>query len=476
MEGMELSSIIPELITLAAAALALAVALFVPRNRQGWAGYAALAGLVLAAAFTFPIFGAGPMLIFQGTYAYDGFAAFFKLISALSAAGTILACRVRFRKHPREGELYAMIMFVALGIMLLSGAADIMLVAISLVLISIASYVLVSYLTAVRRSQEAGLKYFIFGSVAGATMLYGLTFWYGFSGTTLLYEMPEPLAKASPPLLYTAVIFALAGLAFKATLVPMHFWTPDVYEGAPTPITAFLSVGPKAAGFAALARLFTGGLPEDVNWPLLVAIIAAVTMTLGNVQMFPQTSVKRLLAYSSIAQAGYLAMGVVAFPHTPLGSESLLFYALAYLFMNFGAFTVVQYVARKTDSEDIPAYAGLARRSPWLAVSMTLFLVSLVGIPPLAGFFGKLLLFTAVIDSGYGWLAVAAILNSVISLYPYLRVIGPMYLREPQADWGKDGGKLLPCIVLSCAAATLLVGIYPQPFLELARASAFFMP
>lgn len=476
--GMELGSLLPEITTLVTAALSLFVALFLPRNRQRWAGYVAITGLAVALGFTAPIFTAEPRLIFLGTYAYDGFAGFFKLIAIISAALTILASMPHFKEHPREGELYAMVVFVALGIMLLSGAADIMLVIISLVLVSIASYVLVSYMTSEARSQEAGLKYFIFGSVAGAAMIYGFTFWYGFSGTTLLYSLPGFLAAASQPLLFTTIVLVFAGLAFKATLVPMHLWTPDVYEGAPTPVTAFLSVGPKAAGFAALARVFTGGLPQEVAWPMLLAVVAAVTMTLGNVQMFPQMSVKRLLAYSSIAQAGYLLMGVVAFPYTSLGRESLLYYTLAYLFMNFGAFTVVQYVARRSGSEDLSAYSGLARRSPWVAGSMVLFLISLVGIPPLAGFFGKLLLFTAVIDAGFGWLAVVAVINSVVSLYPYLRIVGPMYLGKQEKEWqdGPERSPLLIGIVILCALGTLVLGVYPEPFNQLAAASAFFMP
>ena len=474
---MELGKLIPEITTVITAALTLVIALFLPQNRQWVAGVVALVGLLTAAIFTAPIFTAPPQLIFEGTYAYDGFAAFLKLISVLSAAGTIAVSIPFFRRHPREGELYAMVVFVALGVMLLSAAADIMLVAISLVLVSLASYVLVGYMTAVPRSQEAGLKYFIFGSVAGATMLYGLTFLYGFSGTTLLYSLPGPLSGASGPLLYAAIIFALAGLAFKATLAPMHLWTPDVYEGAPTPITAFISVGPKAAGFAVLARFLVGALPEGVAWPLLIAILAAVTMTLGNLQMFPQQNVKRLLAYSSIAQAGYLGMGIVAFPFVAAGREALLYYTLAYLFMNFGAFVVVQYVARRSGSEDIPAYAGLARRSPAVAIGFTLLLISLVGVPPLAGFFGKFLLFTAVIDAGYTPLAVVGILNSVISLYPYFRIVGPMFLGKPGPEW--DTGKtspLLPGIIAVCVAATVLLGVYPEPFLDLVRASTMFTP
>ena len=257
----------------------------------------------------------------------------------------------------------------------------------------------------------------------------------------------------------------------------MHLWTPDVYEGAPTPITAFISVGPKAAGFAVLARFLVGALPEEVAWPLLIAILAAVTMTLGNLQMFPQQNVKRLLAYSSIAQAGYLGMAVVAFPFVAAGREALLYYVLAYLFMNFGAFVVVQYVARRSGSEDISAYAGLARRSPAVAIGFTLLLVSLVGVPPLAGFFGKFLLFTAVIDAGYGWLAVVGILNSVISLYPYFRIVGPMFLSKPGAEWdNKETSPLLPGIIAVCVAATVLLGVYPEPFLDLVRTSTMFMP
>lgn len=475
---MEFGAIIPEIITVATAAVVLMVAIFLPRDRQYWAGYLALAGLLAATIFTIPIFTAQPTLVFMGTYAYDGFAAFFKLIAFVSAALAILAAMPHFRGHQREGEVYSLVMFVALGTVLLAGAADIMLITIGLVLASITSYILVGYMTHERRSQEASLKYFIFGSVSVSTMIYGFTFWYGFSGTTLIYEMPRILTGVSLPLLLTAVVLVFAGLAFKASVIPMHLWVPDAYEGAPTPITAFISVGPKAAGFAALARVFTGGLPQEVAWPMLLAVVAAVTMTLGNIQMFPQMSVKRLLAYSSIAQAGYLLMGVVAFPYTPLGRESLLYYTLAYLFMNFGAFIVVQYVARRSGSEDLSAYSGLARRSPWVAGSMVLFLISLVGIPPLAGFFGKLLLFTAVIDAGFGWLAVAAVINSVVSLYPYLRIVGPMYLGKPEREWqdGPEGSPLLVGVVILCALGTLVLGVYPEPFNQLAAASAFFMP
>jgi NADH-quinone oxidoreductase subunit N len=337
----------------------------------------------------------------------------------------------------------------------------------------------------VRRSSEAAFKYVVYGGVSSGIMLYGFSLIYGLTGTLDIFEIAGYLGSGSPYglTLFLAATLVMAGLGYKVASVPFHFWCPDVYEGAPTPVTAFLSVAPKAGGFALLARFFylgfsaydgASGRALGVDWQMLLAVISAATMTLGNLSAIWQNNLKRLLAYSSIAHAGYMMMGVVMLSSS--GLKAVLFYTAAYLFMNLGAFLVVLVLAVRIGSEHIKDYNGLGWRSPWIALAMTAFLFSLTGLPPTAGFIGKIYLFASVIDGGLYWLAVVGVLNSAVSLYYYARIIRAMYLEKPATEERVAIPAFATVTLLVLFAGTLVLGVYWAPLADLAdRSTTLFL-
>jgi proton-translocating NADH-quinone oxidoreductase chain N len=325
------------------------------------------------------------------------------------------------------------------------------------------------------RSNEAGIKYFLFGAGASAVMIYGFSILYGLTGETSLYAIAEKVKSSPQPALILAISLALAGFGFKISMVPFHQWTPDVYEGAPTPIAAYLSVASKAAGVAALVRLLLVSVaPSAMEWVLLVAALSAVSMTVGNLLALPQRNIKRMLAYSSISHAGFLLMGVAAYKGN-FGAPGLLIYILAYTFTNLGAFFIATQVEQRLRSENIPDYAGLSQRSPMLAFLMAVFMLSLTGIPPTAGFFGKFYIFGAAINNGLLWLAIVGIVNSTISLYYYVGVIRAMYLLPPASSERIAEAPALGVALAITGVATLVVGIFPQPFIDLVGKAALYL-
>jgi NADH-quinone oxidoreductase subunit N len=361
----------------------------------------------------------------------------------------------------------------------------------SLETVSYVSYVLVGYTKEDRRAAEAGLKYVLFGSVSSGAMVFGLSMLYGLTGEMNLIRIGEALAgmPGVEPAVLIASFLVMAGIGYKIAAVPFHFWCPDVYEGAATPMTAFLSVAPKAAGFAMLAR-FTyhvfgqGGALTMIDWPLILAVVSALTMTLGNVIAIQQSNIKRLLAYSSIAHAGYLLMGLACIDRTTgtlseRGLFGVLFYLCVYLFMNLGAFMVVIALRERiTSEEEIDDYRGIGPRAPLLGVAMAIFLFSLTGLPPLAGFVGKFFLFAAVIEAELYWLAVIGILNSVISLYYYARVLKAMYLEAPDDIESAPRLKLASshsALLVVLAAPTVLLGVFWAPLANLVNRSVGFL-
>jgi len=334
-------------------------------------------------------------------------------------------------------------------------------------------YILTGFIKPNQRSNEAAVKYFLLGAFSLGILLYGMSLMYGLSGTTNLRVMAAAfVGQERDPRLVLAVILVVAGVGFKIAAVPFHMWAPDVYEGAPTPVTAFLSVGSKAASFAMLLRLFLEGLPSmSADWRMLFEALAVVTMTVGNLAALTQTNLKRMLAYSSIAHAGYLLIGVVA--GTPRGVTAMLIYLLIYAFMQLGAFMVI-IMMRRADvvGDELKDFAGLYLRHPLAAFAMLLFMLSLGGIPPTAGFMGKLWLFGAAIDAGYVWLALIGVLNSAISLYYYIRLVVFMYLKQPG---GGSEPRATPAMAFAlglAVVATLLFGVYPDRLFALAEASA----
>lgn len=438
-----------------------------------------LGGLAFAFAATIPAWGESASL-YSNLVAVDALAIFFKVFTLIATAFIVLSAwdflAARTRAH---AEFYSFVLFASLTIMLAASARNIILIYLAIESLSITSYALAGFLRDDARSTEGALKYFVYGAATSAVMLYGLTLLFGLTGSADLDEMARSLASVNADartLALPALAMVLAGLGFKIALVPFHQWAPDAYEGAPTPVSAFLSVGPKAAGFAVLARVLVTAFPAfQIEWATLLAVLALVTMTVGNLAALWQTNVKRMLAYSSIAQAGYMLIGLVAY--TPAsrdafgGLNGVLLFLFAYLFANLGAFAVVVAVENATGSAELGAFAGLARRAPALAIALLIFLLSLIGIPPTAGFVGKLLVFGAALETRYAWLALAGVLNSVISVYYYYRVMREMFFAP-----APDGAPIaipsaLGWTVGLAVAGTLIIALAPQPFIEFATSS-----
>jgi NADH-quinone oxidoreductase subunit N len=486
----------PEL-ALGASVLVLLVADAVLRHhprRAAWLTGMALSALAVTAALHAARVETG-RLLFTGLVASDAFAAFFGwLFLAAAAVTVVLASHGRDLPPPRIGQFHALLLTVVLGMFLMASATDLVMIYLAIELVSVPSYVLAGFRRADRRASEAALKYVIFGGVASGVMLFGMSYLFGLTGTTSITELSSRLARleVSPGLplaavrfaLVVSVVFVLAGVGYKVAAVPWHMWCPDVYEGAPTPFTAFLSVGPKAAGFALALRLFHTAFstPEvgtlstalgGVPWPAVVGVVAAVTMTLGNLAALSQTNLKRLLAYSSIAQAGYTLMGLSA--ASARGTQAVMIQLVVYLVMNLGAFLVVIRVADATGSESIQDYRGLGKRQPLAAVCFAIFLFSLTGLPPLAGFAGKWWLFYAVFErvggpggSGYALLALCGAINTAISLYYYARIIRAMFLDElPVGEVVPLPRRLSDQVMLGgLAAGVLLLGVWWTPVID----------
>jgi NADH-quinone oxidoreductase subunit N len=486
--GIELSDfyyLLPELVLTAGALLLLLADLMTPRDRQSILAGVAL-GVLGATAIALWLVSDAHELVSNGLVSVDRFALFFKVIFLASAALTILmSVRYLEVEGTRAGEYYFLILCATLGMMFMAGGTDLITLFIGLETMAISFYILTGYIKPSRRSNEAAVKYFLLGAFSLGILLYGMSLLYGLSGTTNLRSVATALVgKETDPRLALAVILVVAGMGFKIAAVPFHMWAPDVYEGAPTPITGFLSVGSKAASFAMLLRIFIESLPAMkisivegarvgpvVGWSMMFYILAVVTMTVGNFAALTQSNLKRMLAYSSIAHAGYLLIGVVT--GTSRGVTAMLIYLFVYAFMQLGAFTVLALMRREdVVGDELKDLNGLFFRQPFAAIAMLLFMLSLGGIPPTAGFMGKFWLFSAAIESGYVWLAVIGVLNSAVSLYYYIRIVVFMMLRnEPAGSEPKQTPPLAFALGVA-VIATLLLGVYPQPLFEFAQASA----
>jgi NADH-quinone oxidoreductase subunit N len=386
-----------------------------------------------------------------------------------------------------SGEYSALLLAICLGMMLMAASSDLLMVYLSIEIVSIVGYILAGFRRGNRKSAEAALKYIIYGGVASGIMLYGMSLLYGVCGATSLFEIRDALLRGTTAnfTLLLAVVLVFAGIGYKIASVPFHMWCPDVYEGAPTPVTALLSVGPKAAGFAVLIRFFfilfieptswgQEALTEigNVPWPLVLAVLSMITMTVGNLSALPQTNMKRFLAYSSIAHAGYILMGTAAVSQQ--GLQATLFYLVVYLFMNLGAFLVVIAIQSSLGVEDISGYRGLAYRAPFLAVTMAIFLFSLTGIPPFAGFIGKLYLFAALLSKGgtlMYLLAIVGIVNSVISLYYYTQVVRAMFLDRPAEAAPVRAPDLYRWTIAVLVIPVIVFGVYWAPLEQFAQQS-----
>lgn len=463
-------------------------------SRLGAAEWLSIAGVALSGVLEVWVghdvaVSGGAAVHFWNGLTHDAFSAYFKVAVAVAVLLVMAMMAGYERALFNRPEIYGLLALATLAIFLMASASELVLIFLSLEFLSLTSYVMVGYLKDDARSAEAGVKYFLFGAVCAAIMLYGMSLLYGLTGSTTLQGIAAALGSGTATLRHqmamVAALLVLAGLGFKISMVPFLQWVPEAYEGAPTPITAFLSVSSKAAGFALAVRVFAvafgiPGLTE--HWAGVIAVLAMVTMTWGNTAAIWQKNIKRMLAYSSIAQAGYMMVGLVSLG---LGGSAvreyalpgLLLYVLAYLFMNLGAFSAVIVVSNHTGSDDISAYAGVGQRAPGVAALLTLFFLSLIGIPPTAGFIGKFYLFVAAIRTEPFLpgvpilLAVVMAVNSVVSAFYYLNVVKMMFLRRPEEEAPITPNRALAGTLALAALGTLLVGVWAQPFIDVAQAA-----
>jgi NADH-quinone oxidoreductase subunit N len=449
--------------------LAIVVDLVLPKQRRGGA-----VAMVAVVGFAYSLGTAIYRWLYAtGGYAYhrfatgDNFALFFEILFASLGILTVaLAHSYLVRRRMLESEFHILVMAAVIGMMVLASATSLVTVFLGLELLSIALYIMCGFARSDFRSQEAAAKYLLVGGFASAFVLYGMALVYGGAGTTVIPDIAQRLTggASTNPLILLGILLMGVGFAFKVSAAPFHMWTPDVYQGAPIPVTAFMSVGTKAAAFAMIVRVFEGGLPHLApEWQTLLAFVAATSMIVGNVMAIAQTSLKRLLAYSGVAQAGYILIGVIA--GGPNGLAAVLYYLFVYMFMNFGAFAVITLLSGPEGDRDTFAdLEGLGRRNPVLAVAMTIFMLSLAGFPPSVGFFAKLFVFTAGVSAGYTWLVVLAVLMSVVSVFYYIRVLVPIWSPSPRVDRVTPSFSSTATVALS-GFASLALGIYPTTLL-----------
>jgi len=467
-------------------ALAIVVILLDLVVKRKWImGVVSIAGLIVPAAFTVALWGTNETS-FNGMLVVDEFSLFFKLFFLVMAALVLLSSTDYSHKFAAfRGEYYALVLLAAMGMMLMASTRELISIYIALELTGISLYVLTGFLKD-PKSSEAGLKYLLLGAVASAILLYGMALVYGLTGTTHLKEIALLIpfgGLVDNPALLMGTVLLVAGFGFKIATIPFQMWVPDVYEGAPTPITAYLSVASKAAGFAVILRVFYEALgPVMLDWSMIFAVLAAITMTLGNVVAIAQTNIKRMLGYSSIAQAGYLMIGLAAVSALEPGAfgasgpSALVFFLASYALTNLGAFIAIIAISNKIDSDDIADYSGMARRAPLLSLALALCLISLIGIPPTAGFVAKIFIFSAGVNHGLTWLVVIAVINTVISAYYYLRVVRTMYLGAPLSEERvPSSGALRAALSLACIGV-LALGIYPWMLLRIAETAVSVFP
>jgi len=410
----------------------------------------------------------------RGLLAIDGFATFFKFIFLVTAFVTALMSPSYLKvEGVRSGEYYFLILCATLGMMFMASGVELITLFIGLETMAVSFYILAGFLKPNQRSNEASVKYYLLGAFSTGVLLYGMSLLYAVSGSTNLAEISSSLGGSpSSGLVSLALILVAAGMAFKIAAVPFHMWAPDVYEGAPTPVTAYLSVGSKAAAFAMLLRVFVEGLPALINdWQVMFSWLAVLTMTLGNIAAITQSNTKRMLAYSSIAHSGYVLLGIVA--GTSRGWTAAMVYLSVYVFMQLGAFAIVTMLRRHdVVGDELKDLSGLYFRSPLAAIAMLVFMLSLGGIPPTAGFMGKFWIFSAVMDQGFVTLAIVGVVNSAISLFYYIRVVVFMWIKEEVSGSEISLGPAMATAIVITLVASILFGIYPQPLFEHAQAAA----
>jgi len=478
----DLTPILPEIVMIVIAVILPAVYL-VTRNDKVIAGIS-LIGIMTAIALVVQyLWDGATVMVFENLLQMDAFSALFMLVFLIVTLYIVLAS-IRYVENERHiAEYYTLIMLATVGMMIVASATDLITLFVGIELTSLSSFALVGFRKKDKRGAEAATKYFVFGAFSSAISLYGISLIYGSVQTTNIAEIGATIASVGPlePVVYIALVMLIAGFGFKVALVPFHMWAPDVYEGAPSTISAFLAAGSKKMGLVALFKIFLIGLLAiKADWEMAIAIIAVVTMTLGNVMAVTQTSIKRMLAYSSIAQAGYILIVLpIATDYALTGG---IFHIITHAFMTGGAFLIVAALSMSVLGENLSDYKGLAKRAPMIALGMAILMFALAGIPPLSGFASKVVLFSSAVDASVIpadnwmiWLAIAGVVNSALSLYYYARVVKYMYVEKGPANRLRIPTSMALAILI-CVVATVLIGIYPEPVIDAceAAATAFF--
>lgn len=478
MQNVNIDAILPSLVLCSFGMVLLLMNAFMPRGKTAPAAWFSLVAVIVTAVVSLGAWNK-PQFGFAGGVALDNYATFFNIIFLVVAGLTILMSDDYLKREGYPvGEFYTLILFATAGSMWMASGTNLMMIFLGLEVLSVSLYVLAGFFRGQLKSNEAGLKYFLLGAFSTGFLLYGIALLYGVSGTIDLARMGEYIS-AHPeviknPMAIAGLLLLSTGFLFKIAAAPFHMWTPDTYQGAPTPITAFMSAGPKAAAFAAFIRILILGLGGmKAEWTSLLWIIAVMTMIVGNVIAIYQTDIKRTLAYSSIAHAGYALVGIVA--ANEIGVSGILFYMLAYTFMNLGAFAILVLAGKKGEGNlTLEGFAGFGYKRPWLAIAMVIFLFSLMGIPPTAGFAGKFYIFAGAVKAGYIWLAIIGVLNSAVSLYYYLRIMVAMYFKAPteEFEWIKLSAPVVASIVIA-VVGVFYMGILPGGVIALAKNALF---
>lgn len=428
-------AVLPEILLLLVGGVVLLLDFILPKEQHRLLGWVTAFGMLLVMLFSIPgMPGESTELSWGGMVRHDWLAYTFKMLFIFGAGITALFA-MDYREIGERGAFYLLMIISTIGMCFMASASDLVMLYLAIETTSIPLYILAGFIIKDDRSSEAGFKYLLFGAMTSAVMLYGFSLIYGFSGTTDLYQIAENLAGGGVPaaVITGTMLLVLVGFGFKISAVPLHFWAPDIYDGAPTPVAGFLSTASKAAGFAVLVRVFLTVFPQiQLEWGVVLYALSLLTMTVGNLIALAQRNIKRMLAYSSIAHAGYILIGVVV--GTPFGIQSAIFYLIVYLVTNLAAFGIVTATERVVGSSDMSAYYGLSRRSPWLALAMMVAFLSLAGMPPLAGFVAKVFVFAAAIEAGLIPLAVIGVLNSIVGLYYYLTVLKYVYLYRMEGE------------------------------------------
>ncbi|MGI6224671.1 MAG: NADH-quinone oxidoreductase subunit N [Peptococcales bacterium] len=471
------SLIIPELLVAGFAFLVLIISLLVPKDQKKGLAYLAIFGLIATLIVLYLMIEVEGTLL-EGMYIVDPFASFMKILVVLSSIMAVILGMEYVDKFIIGflGEFSFLVLFATLGMMALVSAGDFITLYVSLELMTISFIVLVGFGKRIFRASEAAIKYLLLSAISSGVLLYGLTLIYGATKTITIDGVMKYFEQGEiAPIVLLGIVFLISGFGFKVSAVPFHMWTPDVYEGAPTPVTALLSVASKGAALGVFLRVFMHGFTGNVEfWMPIIIVISVLTIVLGNFVAIPQQNIKRLLAFSGVAQAGYILLGLIAF--STVGVSAALFYIMIYVFCNMGAFGVVTAFSQDGGGDNIKDYNGLWKRSPFLAAVMLVSLLSLAGIPPVAGFVGKFQLFKAIMEQGYVWLVFVALGMSMVSVYYYLLVAKAMYFKDPVEDNPIKVSMPIKITLLASAIVTLVLGIYPTPLVNLATqvAKTFF--